>query len=359
MASIGRKVRSELDLDDVLRVAVETAGVAVGVSRCFLRIGETDHGDADRRRVDGRRLRPGRGTGGAARRLEPRSPRAANGRHRRRPRGTRAEGSGARRRPGAPRSRHARHARDARSRLRPDDRSSRLPPRRAGRLVGRRDRTGRGGRARARDRDPRGSAPEGERAAPRTADGAPEGGPGRHERAASRDRAPAARRRGDEAARCGRGGLLPLRRRPLDSPLRSGLRARPGAGRARVPRGAPGRGAVPRAGAPQGLRGVRERDLGPDDLVGRATRAFSGSPPAIPSGNSARSRRTCSRRSRASRRSRSATLRASSRAFARRGSSAASTGSRRLLPSICPSRTRSTRSRTRPPRRSAAPSRRC
>ena len=60
VASIGRKVRSELDLDDVLRVAVETAGVAVGVSRCFLRIGETDHGDADRRRVDGRRLRPGR-----------------------------------------------------------------------------------------------------------------------------------------------------------------------------------------------------------------------------------------------------------------------------------------------------------
>jgi len=41
VASIGRKVRSELDLDDVLRVAVETAGVAVGVSRCFLRIGET------------------------------------------------------------------------------------------------------------------------------------------------------------------------------------------------------------------------------------------------------------------------------------------------------------------------------
>ena len=41
VASIGRKVRSELDLDDVLRVAVETTGVAAGVNRCFLRLGES------------------------------------------------------------------------------------------------------------------------------------------------------------------------------------------------------------------------------------------------------------------------------------------------------------------------------
>jgi PAS domain S-box-containing protein len=40
VASIGRKVRSHLDLDDLLRVAVETAGVAAGVSRCFLRLGD-------------------------------------------------------------------------------------------------------------------------------------------------------------------------------------------------------------------------------------------------------------------------------------------------------------------------------
>ena len=40
VASIGRKVRSELDLDDVLRVAVESTGSATGVSRCFLRLGE-------------------------------------------------------------------------------------------------------------------------------------------------------------------------------------------------------------------------------------------------------------------------------------------------------------------------------
>jgi PAS domain S-box-containing protein len=40
VASIGRKVRSELDLDDVLRVAVEATGSATGVSRCYLRLGE-------------------------------------------------------------------------------------------------------------------------------------------------------------------------------------------------------------------------------------------------------------------------------------------------------------------------------
>jgi PAS domain S-box-containing protein len=40
VASIGRKVRSELDLDAVLKVAVEETAVAAGVSRCFLRLGE-------------------------------------------------------------------------------------------------------------------------------------------------------------------------------------------------------------------------------------------------------------------------------------------------------------------------------
>jgi NtrC-family two-component system sensor histidine kinase KinB len=40
VASIGRKVRSELDLDAVLRVAVEATGTATRVSRCFLRLGE-------------------------------------------------------------------------------------------------------------------------------------------------------------------------------------------------------------------------------------------------------------------------------------------------------------------------------
>jgi PAS domain S-box-containing protein len=42
VASLGRKVRSEVDLDAVLRVAVEETGVAVGVDRCFLRLGERE-----------------------------------------------------------------------------------------------------------------------------------------------------------------------------------------------------------------------------------------------------------------------------------------------------------------------------
>jgi PAS domain S-box-containing protein len=40
VASIGRKVRSELDLDAVVRVAVEETGKAMGVTRCFLRLGQ-------------------------------------------------------------------------------------------------------------------------------------------------------------------------------------------------------------------------------------------------------------------------------------------------------------------------------
>jgi PAS domain S-box-containing protein len=40
VASIGRKVRSELDLEAVLRVAVNETGRASGVARCFLRLGE-------------------------------------------------------------------------------------------------------------------------------------------------------------------------------------------------------------------------------------------------------------------------------------------------------------------------------
>jgi len=40
VASIGRKVRSELDLEAVLRVAVEETGMATGVIRCFVRLGD-------------------------------------------------------------------------------------------------------------------------------------------------------------------------------------------------------------------------------------------------------------------------------------------------------------------------------
>jgi PAS domain S-box-containing protein len=40
VATIARKVRSEVDLDAVLQVAVEETGKALGVSRCFIRLGE-------------------------------------------------------------------------------------------------------------------------------------------------------------------------------------------------------------------------------------------------------------------------------------------------------------------------------
>jgi PAS domain S-box-containing protein len=40
VAEIGRKVRSEVDLDAVLRVAVEEIGRALGGTRCFIRLGE-------------------------------------------------------------------------------------------------------------------------------------------------------------------------------------------------------------------------------------------------------------------------------------------------------------------------------
>ena len=42
VAAIARRVRSELDLDAVLRVAVEETGRALGVSRCFIRLGEPE-----------------------------------------------------------------------------------------------------------------------------------------------------------------------------------------------------------------------------------------------------------------------------------------------------------------------------
>ena len=42
VARIGRKVRSELDLDSVLEVAVSETGRALGVARCFIRLGAPD-----------------------------------------------------------------------------------------------------------------------------------------------------------------------------------------------------------------------------------------------------------------------------------------------------------------------------
>jgi PAS domain S-box-containing protein len=42
VAEISRRVRSELDLDALLQVAVQEVGSAVGVTRCFIRLGESE-----------------------------------------------------------------------------------------------------------------------------------------------------------------------------------------------------------------------------------------------------------------------------------------------------------------------------
>ncbi|MDQ4081968.1 MAG: GAF domain-containing protein, partial [Actinomycetota bacterium] len=42
VAEIARKVRSELDLDEVLQIAVSETGRALGVVRCFIRLGQAD-----------------------------------------------------------------------------------------------------------------------------------------------------------------------------------------------------------------------------------------------------------------------------------------------------------------------------
>jgi PAS domain S-box-containing protein len=42
VARISARVRSELDVDELLRVAVQETGVALGVDRCFIRLGDTE-----------------------------------------------------------------------------------------------------------------------------------------------------------------------------------------------------------------------------------------------------------------------------------------------------------------------------
>ena len=43
VARISARVRSELDVDELLRVAVRETGVALGVDRCFIRLGDSEH----------------------------------------------------------------------------------------------------------------------------------------------------------------------------------------------------------------------------------------------------------------------------------------------------------------------------
>ena len=204
----------------------------------------TGRADADRRRVGRSGVRSDRSRRRPSRGLEPRRARPQDRGRRRHPRGVGAHRSDARRDGGPARARQPRRPRDAGPRVREDDRDLRAPPLGARRVVGRGDRARRGRRARTGDCDPRRAAAPRERAAPRTTDRAPQGGPGRDERAPARDRPPAARGRGDEAARCGRGRLLPLRLGQFAPPLRGRPRARSEARRLRVPGRALGRRAI-------------------------------------------------------------------------------------------------------------------
>ena len=199
IASIARKVRSELDLDAVLRVAVEETGVAVGVDRFFLRLGDKAGSMpiAAEWHADG--FVP---IDAVANRL-PASNLAA------RERRTVAVG-------------------DIREDPALDDPElggiqtlldldalaalatpilvfdqmigvARPPPLRAGRLDRWRRPRRRGRRPGAGRRHARGTAYEGEHGAARAADGPAQGGTGRDERAAPRDGAPTPRGRGDQA----------------------------------------------------------------------------------------------------------------------------------------------------------------
>ena len=146
IASIGRKVRSELDLDAVLRVAVKETGVAVGVDRCFLRLGDRAgsmpmaaewHAEglvpidvvADRLAVSNMAARERRTVAVGDVREEPALQDPELGGIQ-----TLLDLDDARR------------AGDTGPRLRPDDRRAQLPPLRAGRLVRGRDPGRRGGR---------------------------------------------------------------------------------------------------------------------------------------------------------------------------------------------------------------------
>src|SRR6266540_3825530 len=220
VASIGRKVRSELDLEAVLRVAVEETGKAAGVTRCFIRLGELGGPMPIRAEWDAEGFVP---IGFSSERLPVSNLAAGEGR-------TVAVG-------------------DIREEPALDDPKL-------------------GGRPRGSHRRPRGPAARGERSPARAADSPAQGGPGGGERASSRHRPAKARRRGHEPARRGRRRLLPPRHRSRRAPLRGRQRPRSGAARARVSRRAGDRRALPGADPPPGLRGVRERNRRSDDVVG-------------------------------------------------------------------------------------------
>ena len=169
LSSIARKVRSELDLDSVIRVAVEEVGTALGAARCFVRLGSEakELQIAAEWAADGVELVQAEEVG-----MLPASNLAvetgktvawadvAEG----------ARGGSAR---GAARARHPLGARDPDRRVRPHDRRARRPPAGAGRVGRLRGRVRRVRRQRAWPRHPHRPAAPRERGAPAAAGCAP------------------------------------------------------------------------------------------------------------------------------------------------------------------------------------------
>ena len=371
VGEIARKVRSELDLDDVLRVAVEETAGATGASRAFIRLGEAGEPMPVLAEWDAPGTAPVGGAAPEPAGAQPGAARAAN-------RGNRGHrGRSRARRPDArqPRqpacARRPREPRDADPRLRSRDRGLRTAPPRSAPVVGAGADVARERRERGRAGDPHGPAAGGERAAARAVVGAAEGIAVRDQRAAPRDRPPAAGGRGDPASSRRRRRLLPVRRPSQRPHVRRGARARPGRrlalvlGRPRARGRGPPAGPRPalrrlrgdhRAGPASRLQQLPQRDRGADDVVGReARRARRRQPRRVTTLRPGRRQRARDLRrpglDRASPR-----RRASSRARARPESSAASTASPRPSPSRSRWTRRSLRSRRRPPRRSAAAS---
>ena len=343
IAEIGRRVRSELDLDTVLRVAVEETAKAVGVSRSFIRLGELGEPMPVL--------------------AEWNAPGVESGRRRRRPSSRRSNLAARERRTVAvddvetaeeiddPDLGSAQalldlgtqgDARNAHRRVRPGHRRLRPAPGGAEAVAHRGDRARRGGRPRARARHPHGAAPGRERAAaapPGDADrgrrrsspatSASSRSSGGSSRRWSRSRAPTPPTAGSSSpiarsSAAGRSSAFPsgtsaARSRPRG---RSGARCGPGEHpdpRLRRYRGAAARARLTRSSATSCAR----RSPGSERHG-----ASSASARASPAGSTKATSRS-SRRLPALPRSRSTTRRASRSASARRRCSAASTGSPR------------------------------
>ena len=125
---IAAKFRTQLDLDSVMRVAVEETARTLGAQRAFIRLGDPADTAADRVRMAHARGRADRRERAAATGLEPRAEGAADGRGERHRSGHRDPRPRARLGRRAPRGRHPRGAGDADRGLRRDARRVLAPP---------------------------------------------------------------------------------------------------------------------------------------------------------------------------------------------------------------------------------------